>query len=156
MQFLGVDIKDPSPDDALRLLAGSGVRYPSLSDYSSTTKPGLRWSGPPMTVLVRADGTIAYRKVGELASADELRRLIADHLGVDGAGVSVDRAVALSREQLPHWLDPVVHVADEVSGDQLSRHLPPPAGGRDSAVLILFGERPSPAARTPARRATCC
>ncbi len=35
-----------------------------------------------MTVLVRADGTIAYRKVGELASADELRRLIAEHLGV--------------------------------------------------------------------------
>ena len=82
VQFLGVDIKDPSPDDALRLLAGSGVRYPTLSDYSGTTRPGLRWSGPPMTVLVRADGTIAYRKVGELASADELRRLIAEHLGV--------------------------------------------------------------------------
>ena len=70
--------------------------------------------------------------------------------------MSVDRAVALSREQLPQWLDPVVHVADEVSGGQLSRHLPPPAGGRDSAVLILFGERPSPGSADTARRATCC
>ena len=47
VQFLGVDIKDPSPDDALRLLAGSGVRYPTLSDYSGTTGPACAGPGRP-------------------------------------------------------------------------------------------------------------
>ena len=38
VQFLGVDVQDPSPDDALRLLADAGVRYPPVSDYGGATK----------------------------------------------------------------------------------------------------------------------
>jgi 8-oxo-dGTP pyrophosphatase MutT (NUDIX family) len=41
---------------------------------------------------------------------------------------------------LPEWLVPVAEVARTVSGEQLSRFLPPEGGGRQSAVLILFGE----------------
>ncbi|MEU2317571.1 MULTISPECIES: NUDIX hydrolase [Streptomyces] len=49
--------------------------------------------------------------------------------------------VALSRDGLPAWLDPVVHAAETVRPTQLSRFLPPKDGsGRQSAVLILFGE----------------
>jgi 8-oxo-dGTP pyrophosphatase MutT (NUDIX family) len=49
--------------------------------------------------------------------------------------------VRLSREGLPEWLDPVVKAADTVEPLQLSRFLPPESGdGRQSAVLILFGE----------------
>ena len=40
----------------------------------------------------------------------------------------------------PPWLDELVRVLPTVSGEQLSRFLPPPTGGRHSAVLILFGE----------------
>ncbi|MEU6481208.1 CoA pyrophosphatase [Streptomyces sp. NPDC047017] len=49
--------------------------------------------------------------------------------------------VALSAEGLPEWLDPVVRVAETVQPVQLSRFLPPEDGaGRQSAVLVLFGE----------------
>lgn len=49
--------------------------------------------------------------------------------------------VTLSQEGLPAWLDPVVRVAETVAPTQLSRFLPPENGaGRQSAVLILFGD----------------
>ncbi|MFG1805773.1 NUDIX hydrolase [Streptomyces sp. NPDC049040] len=48
--------------------------------------------------------------------------------------------VAVSREGLPGWLDTVADAAEAVSPEQLSRFLPPPTGGRQSAVLILFGD----------------
>lgn len=49
--------------------------------------------------------------------------------------------VALSKEGLPDWLAPVVRAAETVEPLQLSRFLPPVNGaGRQSAVLILFGE----------------
>ncbi|KOV60277.1 NUDIX hydrolase [Streptomyces sp. NRRL WC-3618] len=42
---------------------------------------------------------------------------------------------------MPDWLDPVVHAVETVEPLQLSRFLPPEdGGGRQSAVLILFGE----------------
>ncbi|MEV8018857.1 CoA pyrophosphatase [Streptomyces sp. NPDC086554] len=49
--------------------------------------------------------------------------------------------VRLSTEGLPDWLAPVVRAAETVKPTQLSRFLPPESGaGRQSAVLILFGE----------------
>ncbi|MDT0615587.1 NUDIX hydrolase [Streptomyces lancefieldiae] len=51
------------------------------------------------------------------------------------------RGGILSKEGLPGWLDPVVRAAETVQPGQLSRFLPPENGsGRQSAVLILFGE----------------
>ncbi|MFJ5260956.1 NUDIX hydrolase [Streptomyces sp. NPDC088387] len=50
-------------------------------------------------------------------------------------------SIVLSRDGLPGWLDPVAHAIDTVEPPQLSRFLPPEDGaGRQSAVLILFGE----------------
>lgn len=40
---------------------------------------------------------------------------------------------------LPAWLQPLADAAVDVRPEQLSRFLPPPQGGRQSAVLILFG-----------------
>jgi 8-oxo-dGTP pyrophosphatase MutT (NUDIX family) len=42
--------------------------------------------------------------------------------------------------ELPDWLRPVVDVARSVRAEQLSRFVPPVEGGRESAVLVLFGE----------------
>jgi 8-oxo-dGTP pyrophosphatase MutT (NUDIX family) len=39
----------------------------------------------------------------------------------------------------PRWLWPLIDAAAEVEPDQLSRFLPPEEGGRESAILILFG-----------------
>ncbi|MFJ3930218.1 MULTISPECIES: NUDIX hydrolase [unclassified Streptomyces] len=52
-----------------------------------------------------------------------------------------DGEVEVTTEGLPQWLDPVVHAARTVRPQQLSRFLPPEGGqGRQSAVLVLFGE----------------
>ena len=41
---------------------------------------------------------------------------------------------------LPAWLRPLAEAAVDVRPEQLSRFLPPAEGGRESAVLMLFGE----------------
>lgn len=41
---------------------------------------------------------------------------------------------------VPAWLAPLVAALPHVTGEQLSRFTPPAAGGRHSAVLVLFGE----------------
>ncbi|MFF5407600.1 NUDIX hydrolase [Streptomyces misionensis] len=52
-----------------------------------------------------------------------------------------DGAVTLDSRGLPAWLDPVVRAAGTIQPRQLSRFLPPENGsGRQSAVLILFGD----------------
>jgi len=43
---------------------------------------------------------------------------------------------------LPDWLRPVADVAASIRPEQLSRFLPPDEGGRQSAVLVLFGDGP--------------
>ncbi|WP_030543844.1 CoA pyrophosphatase [Streptomyces albus] len=49
--------------------------------------------------------------------------------------------ITVTAEGLPRWLDPVAHAARTVQPRQLSRFLPPESGaGRQSAVLILFGD----------------
>ena len=40
----------------------------------------------------------------------------------------------------PDWLAELERRLPEVRGEDLSRFLPPPSGGRHSAVLVLFGE----------------
>ncbi|WP_069813321.1 NUDIX hydrolase [Streptomyces sp. TP-A0874] len=55
-----------------------------------------------------------------------------------GSGVG---EVEVTEEGLPPWLEPVAEAARTVRATQLSRHLPPASGdGRQSAVLILFGD----------------
>ena len=42
-------------------------------------------------------------------------------------------------DDLPEWLRPLARAAVHVRPEQLSRFLPPDEGGRESAVLLLFG-----------------
>ncbi|MCW2543522.1 MAG: hypothetical protein JWM40_1074 [Frankiales bacterium] len=43
---------------------------------------------------------------------------------------------------VPPWLEPLAAALPTVTGDYFSRFLPPAEGGRDSAVLVLFGDGP--------------
>ncbi|GAA3865265.1 CoA pyrophosphatase [Streptomyces sedi] len=47
---------------------------------------------------------------------------------------------AAARDELPEWLRPLAEAARTIEPRQLSTFLPPPDGGRPSAVLVLFGE----------------
>ncbi|MQS34094.1 NUDIX hydrolase [Streptomyces katsurahamanus] len=76
------------------------------------------------------DGDTSARRAGREASA-----------AAPGGDVRGDGEVVVSAEGLPEWLDPVVRAAATVEPRQLSAFLPPKSGsGRQSAVLILFGE----------------
>ncbi|MFF4404848.1 NUDIX hydrolase [Streptomyces sp. NPDC001262] len=57
-----------------------------------------------------------------------------------GGGVGRTGGAEVSTEGLPEWLDPLVQVSETIRPQQLSRFLPPQEGGRQSAVLVLFGE----------------
>ncbi|MGW1103142.1 NUDIX hydrolase [Streptomyces sp. NPDC002540] len=57
------------------------------------------------------------------------------------ADAAHDSAVTVTAEGLPDWLGPVASASRTIEPDQLSRFLPPESGaGRQSAVLVLFGE----------------
>lgn len=49
-------------------------------------------------------------------------------------------AVVVEAAALPEWLRPLAEAAVDVRPEQLSHLLPPAGGGRESAVLMLFGE----------------
>jgi 8-oxo-dGTP pyrophosphatase MutT (NUDIX family) len=49
--------------------------------------------------------------------------------------------IELWPERAPDWLHPLLNGVRDVDATTLSRHrVPPPAGGRRAAVLVLFGE----------------
>ncbi|MCW5252263.1 MULTISPECIES: NUDIX hydrolase [unclassified Streptomyces] len=61
-------------------------------------------------------------------------------------GAGDTRGAAPGAAGLPGWLEPVARTARTVSPGQLSRFLPPEDGaGRQSAVLVLFGDGEHPA-----------
>jgi len=43
---------------------------------------------------------------------------------------------------VPAWLRPLVERVGDIRGEDLTRFLPPEDGGREAAVLVLFGEGP--------------
>ncbi|GAB3705348.1 TlpA family protein disulfide reductase [Mariniluteicoccus flavus] len=79
---LGVDHADPRPDLAIEFAEAAGWRYPQVVDAGKALAGPLRIVGPPMTVLVDADGRIVHRHVGPFTSTEQALGLIADHLGV--------------------------------------------------------------------------
>ena len=82
VRVLGLDASD-DPSSALSLLRDAGVHHPSVRDDAGRSKGQLRWgSGLPVTYFVDADGVVVYEKHGAVTSAADLRRLVADHLGV--------------------------------------------------------------------------
>lgn len=82
VRLLGVDFTDPQPAAALQLAAATGVTYPQVADPQGQLQSPLRITGLPVTVLVDAEGRIAYTHVGPVSSYDDLAGLVREHLGV--------------------------------------------------------------------------
>jgi cytochrome c biogenesis protein CcmG, thiol:disulfide interchange protein DsbE len=82
LMILGIDHADPQPALAIEFAQLSTWRYPQLADPDVVLRAALQITGPPQTFLVRPDGTIAYRHAGSFKSADEIRDLVRQHLGV--------------------------------------------------------------------------
>ncbi|MGD7705153.1 redoxin family protein [Microlunatus sp. Y2014] len=82
VSFLGVDYQDPRPDYAIDFAAEAGWTYPQVADEDRQLQVPFQIVGPPMTLLVTADGRLAHRHVGMFTSAEQLAGLVAEHLAV--------------------------------------------------------------------------
>lgn len=61
-----------------------GVTWPSLADPDGRIRRPLRVPGPPVTLFVAKDGTVAGTHYGAFTSTAQVREKIAEHLGVAG------------------------------------------------------------------------
>lgn len=82
LMILGVDHADPEPGLAIEFAQFATWTYPQLQDQDLVMRTELQVTGPPQTFFVRADGTIAFRHTGAFRSADQIRDLARQHLGV--------------------------------------------------------------------------
>jgi thiol-disulfide isomerase/thioredoxin len=82
LMILGIDYNDPRPELAIEFAQLSAWAYPQLVDQDTVLRAPLQIIGPPQTFFVRGDGTIAYRHTGPFTSADAIRSLARQHLGV--------------------------------------------------------------------------
>lgn len=79
--FLGLAMQD-RPEDALDLVERTGVTYRTAQDKDASVITALGGTVLPTTVLLDAEGEVVALHNGQL-DADDLRRLLADELGID-------------------------------------------------------------------------
>ena len=81
VRVVGVISKDGLPQ-ADSFAADAGVRFPSAFDGQGELMTDLGLNVLPYTYFLDADGALTYTQIGPVASLDELRGLVAEHLGV--------------------------------------------------------------------------
>jgi cytochrome c biogenesis protein CcmG/thiol:disulfide interchange protein DsbE len=81
VQVVGVISKD-GRTQAESFAEDASVTFPSAFDGEGELMAGLGINVLPYTYLVDADGGLAYTQVGPVTSVDQLRDLVAEHLGV--------------------------------------------------------------------------
>jgi thiol-disulfide isomerase/thioredoxin len=81
VRVIGVASQDGVPQ-ATSFAADAALTFPSAFDADGELAAGLGLKGLPHSVLLAADGSVAHVEVGAVASFDELRALVAEHLGV--------------------------------------------------------------------------
>jgi thiol-disulfide isomerase/thioredoxin len=80
--IMGVDFNDPRPELAIDFAEAASWKYPQVVDENKAISAPLQLSAIPQTLLVDANGRIVYRHAGPFQSADEIRELLHEHLGV--------------------------------------------------------------------------
>jgi thiol-disulfide isomerase/thioredoxin len=81
VRVVGVISKDGLPQ-ADAFAADAGVTFPGAFDGEGELMTELGLNVLPYTYFLAADGALAYTQVGPVRSVDELRGLVAEHLGV--------------------------------------------------------------------------
>jgi cytochrome c biogenesis protein CcmG/thiol:disulfide interchange protein DsbE len=81
VRVVGLISKDGVPQ-AESFAADAGVTFPHAFDGEGELMAQLGLNGLPYTAFIAADGTLAHSELGPVDSVDELRGLVAEHLGV--------------------------------------------------------------------------
>jgi thiol-disulfide isomerase/thioredoxin len=74
-------LHEDEQDQALEFARQYGMHYPSVVDDEGTVLRAFG-SGPPITLLIDAQGKVRQVKRGQFHSLDELREAVATSLGV--------------------------------------------------------------------------
>jgi cytochrome c biogenesis protein CcmG/thiol:disulfide interchange protein DsbE len=82
LMVIGIDHADPEPARALEFARSASWTYPQIQDRDGVLRTDLQVAALPQTFFVRADGTIAYRNLRPFTSAEQIRELSREHLGV--------------------------------------------------------------------------
>ena len=69
-------------EQATSFAADAGATFPSAFDGQGELMTQLGLNALPFTYLLDADGAVVHTQIGPVRSYDELRQLVADHLGV--------------------------------------------------------------------------
>lgn len=80
VDVLGV-LHEDLPSNALRFARETGMHYPSVVDAQGGVLRAFG-SGPPITVLLSADGKVMHVRRGEFTDLAQIVALVADTLGV--------------------------------------------------------------------------
>jgi thiol-disulfide isomerase/thioredoxin len=81
VRVVGVISKDGIPQ-ANSFATDAGVTFPGAFDGDGQLMTELGLNGLPFTYFLDPDGALVHTEVGDVASVDELRTLVAEHLGV--------------------------------------------------------------------------
>ena len=81
VRFVGINYNDPQTDWAVEFAGVVGWTYPHVVDIDKSLRIPMKVPGLPTTYFVAADGTIAGVHAGQLESTQQLRDLVAEHLG---------------------------------------------------------------------------
>lgn len=81
VRFAAIAIAD-TDDDSRRWMSFHGVTWPSVADPDSRVRGPLRIPGPPVTLFVRSNGTVAGTHYGAFTSTAQVREQVRQHLGV--------------------------------------------------------------------------
>ena len=81
VRVVGLISKDGVPQ-ADSFAADAGITFPSAFDGEGVLMAELGLGGLPYTAFIAADGTLAHSELGPVDGVDEVRALVAEHLGV--------------------------------------------------------------------------
>jgi thiol-disulfide isomerase/thioredoxin len=81
LRVVGVVSKDGRPQ-AVSFAGAARATFPSAFDGQGDLMTKLGLQGLPYTYFLDADGAVVFTQVGPVTSEDQLRGLVADHLGV--------------------------------------------------------------------------
>ena len=81
LSVVGVISRDGAPQ-AGSFAADAGATFPSAFDGEGELMAELGLNGLPYTAFLAADGRLVHSELGPVDSVDELRDLVAQHLGV--------------------------------------------------------------------------
>ena len=79
--LIGVDVEEANAKDGQRFVEENGVTWPNLYDPDGRSRQYFGM-GVPVTWFIAPDGSVAYKKIGEISGEKELIDLTEKYLGI--------------------------------------------------------------------------